>query len=99
MADNTLAVTSEYIRGFVALYHTEMSWPDDLTSSLANQGLDILDVLHVLKHGQVIYSEKETADGVEMASEATTPDGISLIVKFWIDVNSIRLRIRSVKLT
>ena len=97
MADNSLAIATEYVRNFTAFMRTEISWPEAVLSILVVQKLDMSDVLDILKHGTVVECEKEMADEAEMVSEGYTGDAVRLRVCFWVDINQVQLRVRSVQ--
>jgi hypothetical protein len=98
MATQSLAITTDYVRAFLALVGTAITWPDVIVQRLAGDGLDRLDVMHVLKTGDVVKSEKENTYGVDMVVVGTTCDEVKLRVDFWTDGNSVQIRIASVQL-
>jgi hypothetical protein len=98
MAEASLAITTEYVRCFFALMGKAVSWPEKMSPSLASIGLDALDVIHVVTHGDATESDKETADGSTMVLVGYTCDQVLIRVKIWIDVNQFNLRILNVTL-
>lgn len=97
MADALLAITREYIKCFLALMGKGIYWPDLVLQSMRQQGLDCLDVTHVMSHGEAIDTEKDTADGTTYTMIGTTCDDIEIRVAFWADINQLDLRILDVK--
>jgi len=97
MADASLAITQEYVKCFLALMGKGVFWPEDVRLSLPNQGLDQLDVMYVMSHGEVIEAEKETADGTIYIMIGNTCDDVPIRTEFWADLNQLSLRILSVE--
>ena len=96
MADASLPITTEYVRCFLALMGKGFWWPDEVLRRLPEQGLDTLDVTYVLADGDVVTTEKETADGTTMVTIGYTCDEERIKVKFWTDPNQLTLRILDV---
>lgn len=96
MADASLAITTEYVKCFLALFGTGFYWPESVLHALAEQHLDTLDVMYVLTHGDVVESEKETADGTTMTMIGRTCDDVLIRIQFWSDMNQMDFRILKV---
>lgn len=96
MADASLAITTEYVRCFLALMGKGVFWPDEVIKQLAMHGLDRLDVTHVLTHGDVVEAEKETANGTTMAIIGYTCDDVHIRIDFWTDHSQLSLRILNI---
>lgn len=96
MADASLAITTEYVKCFLALMGKGIWWPDHVRNQLAGEDLDAQDITHVLTHGDVVGAEKETADGTTMTMIGYTCDDVRVRVKFWADGNQLSLRILDV---
>lgn len=96
MAEASLAITTEYVKCFLALMGKGITWPEKVRLQLGGEALDPLDVTHVLSHGDVVESEKETADGTTMVMIGYTCDDVRVRIKFWSDVNQLSLRILDV---
>lgn len=96
MAEALLAVTTEYVKCFLALMGKDFIWPEHVRLQLAAEGFDPLDVTHVLIHGDVVESEKETADGVTMVVIGHTCDDVRIRVRFWADTDQFTLRVSEV---
>lgn len=92
----SLAITTEYVKCFLALMGKGIYWPEAVLARLAGEQLDPLDVTHVMAHGDVVEAEKETADGTIMVMIGHTCDDVLLRVKFWADSNQLTLRIMEV---
>lgn len=98
MAETVLAITTEYVKCFLALMGKGFFWPDRVLERLANLQLTVVDVTHVMTHGQVVESEKESADGTAFSMVGETCDDVRILVRFWLDQNQIRVRIVDVDL-
>lgn len=96
MADASLAITTEYVKCFLALFGTGIYWPEKVLRALAGDNLETLDVMYVLTHGDVVESEKETADGATMTMIGQTCDDVQIRVTFWSDINQMDFRILAV---
>jgi len=96
MADASLAITTEYVRCFLALIGKGISWPDEVLKSLREDGLHQLDVTHVITHGDVVELEKECAYGTEFAIVGETCDEVEIRVDVWLEPNDLDYRILSV---
>lgn len=96
MADTSLAITTEYVRCFMALVGRGVSWPDCVSESLRQQDLHQLDVTYVITHGDVVETDKETADGANFVIIGETCDDVQLRVEIWLDPNELDYRILSV---
>ena len=96
MADTSLAITTEYVRCFLALVGKGISWPDKVLTSLREEGVHPLDVTYVITHGDVVETEKENADGANFVIIGETCDDIRLRVEIWLDPNELDYRILSV---
>ena len=97
MADALLAITSEYVRCFLALIGKDIWWPEAVRQKLLKQGLSPLDVTYVMTHGQVRESEKESAHGTAFVMIGTTCDDVQIRVEFWADPNEVTLRVVDVE--
>jgi hypothetical protein len=93
MAETSLAITTEYVRCFLALMGKDIAWPQSVLQKLTALPLDRLDVTHVITHGQVVNSEKESADGTVFIISGETCDELAIRVTFWADPNQMSLRI------
>lgn len=96
MAEALIAVTTEYVKCFLALMGKGFIWSEHVRRQLAEDGLDALDVTHVIVHGDIVSSDKETADGVKMVMLGHTCDEVCIRVKFWMDTDRFNVRILSV---
>lgn len=96
MAEASLAITTEYVKCFLALIGKDISWPEVVRHRLAEEDLDPLDVTHVMTHGDAVESEKETAYGTTIVMIGYTCDDVRIRVKFWADMNQLSLRILDV---
>lgn len=98
MADALLAITTEYVKCFLALMGKGIWWPEDVSNRLAQQGLDPHDVTYVMTHGDAVDTKKETADGTIITMIGYTCDDVRIRVRFWSDFNQLSLRILDVSL-
>lgn len=96
MSEASLAITTEYVKCFLALMGKGIHWPDIVLLNLAAENLDRVDVTHVLTHGDVVECEKEAADGTYMVMIGSTCDDVLIRVKFWTDLTQLSLRILEV---
>lgn len=96
MADTSLAITTEYVRCFMALVGKGISWPESVLKSLSENGLHPLDVTYVITHGDVLETDKETADGANFVLVGETCDEVRICVELWLDPNELNYRILSV---
>jgi hypothetical protein len=96
MADASLAITTEYVKTFLAMIGKGIAWPDSVKVLIDSQDLHQLDVLHVMTHGTVVASDKETADGATFLMIGTTTDDVQIRVEFWADPNQLSMRILDV---
>lgn len=97
MADTSLAITTEYVKCFLAFIGKGIWWPEAIRLKLAKEALDSQDVIYVLTHGDVVESEKETAHGTTMCMIGQTCDDVRIRVKFWSDINQAEFRILEVE--
>jgi len=97
MADKLLAITTEYVRSFLALWQSELGWPVSVFKQVNELGLDMFDVLQVLKEGEVIECEKEIANGARMVIDGWTCDNVHVIVEVWTELNKPTIRLRNIK--
>lgn len=95
MADTSLAITTEYVRCFLALVGKGISWPDKVLDSLHEQDLHQLDVTYVITHGEVVESEKESAYGTNFVIVGETCDEVQVRVEVWLEPNELDYRILS----
>lgn len=96
MPETALAITTEYVRCFLALIGTNVIWPESVLRQMRHDDIDPVDVMHVLTHSDVIDCEKETADGATMVTEGFDCDETGLRVEFWAHPDQMRLRILAV---
>jgi hypothetical protein len=96
MADASLAITTEYVKTFLAMFGKGIAWPDCVRSSVASQGLCPLDVMYIMTHGSVVETDKETTDGTNFIMIGETCDDVRVRVRFWADPNQLSMRILDV---
>ena len=96
MVDTSLAITTEYVKCFLALMGKGFWWPDVVLEMLAKEQLEPIDVTYVMSHGDVIGTEKETADGTFYTMVGSTCDDVRIRVNFWADGNQMVLRVLEV---
>ena len=97
MENTSLAITTEYVRCFLAFIGKGIWWPAGLRLKMAREALDPQDVIYVLTHGDVTEAEKETAHGTTMCMIGHTCDDVLIRVKFWSDPNQMEFRVLDVE--
>jgi len=91
-----LPVTPARIREFLMLSERGISWPADIGQTLANDDLDRMDVLHVLKSAEVDECLNGKNDGRQMVTTGQTCDGAAIMIKYRIDPFSFDIIVESV---
>jgi len=97
MADALLAITTEYVKCFLALVGKDIWWPEFVLQRLRSHGLYPLDVTYVMTHGEVVATEKEEADGTNFWMTGITCDDVSIRVEFRVEPDLMTLRILDVE--
>jgi hypothetical protein len=93
MADTSLAITTEYVRCFMAMVGKGISWPDRVLETLRREGLHQLDVTYVITHGEVANADKESADGANFVIIGETCDDVRISVEVWLDNSQLDYRV------
>lgn len=100
MAAAKLSTETVFLREFARTYISAISFtPEAMLDLESLVGIGLGDVMHVLRNGRVIISEKEDADGAKwLASGRTCEDReMYLMLKVWTDryfIRVLKVRIR-----
>lgn len=87
---------TEYLRAFAEVYFGEIAFDNEAEQQMRSLRVSLVEIIHALRTGSVVSSEKEDAAGARWIVEGTTCDEEQLVITMEVFVDQYHLCIKGI---